>query len=359
MAYLLFPQPPQPLLSTAQDTAPPSMCLCTLDETWKRFWLWFFYFVFRCLTLEKLLFFDTSSPPFPNSFLVPWMPKVCHLLISNPRHIFPYYPLGRMADDPGVPSAQGPGPEDGPLSQGADARGSTTTTTVSSTVSTAPLDVQASDQRQLPENGGNDQAATPGLLSPLAPFEDVPPPYVPRRGRPRLSIDTKVVGRTTNQRRTSMLHSDLDGAPAEGDLTLTTSVAAPPSVTVASVTPLSLSLALATQEDGQRAHRTYHLDDHNDDALPSPIPISRVLFVDPLGLSVRSPNLTHSEGVAELDNGIKDGDDDDDEHLGADFLDTPYKPPSIQRALMHREAVIFHKGHAPLFGNAIVASKST
>ena len=40
---LLFPQPPQPLLSTAQDTALPSMCLCTLDETWKRFWLWFFY----------------------------------------------------------------------------------------------------------------------------------------------------------------------------------------------------------------------------------------------------------------------------------------------------------------------------
>jgi hypothetical protein len=77
-----------------------------------------------------------------------------------------------------------------------------------------------------------------------------------------------------------------------------------------------------------------------------------VLFVDPLGLSVRSPNLTHNEGVAELDNGIKDGDDDDDEHLGADFLDTPYKPPSIQRALMHREAVIFHKGHAPLFGDA-------
>ena len=198
---------------------------------------------------------------------------------------------------------------------------------------------------------------TTDILTPpaLAQFEDVPSPYMPRRGRPRLSIDTKLVRRTTNERRTSMLHSALDDAPAARDgrggvLTLNTSVAAPPSVTVASVTPLPTSLALAAQEDDQRA---YPINDHDDnnDALPNLIPISRVLLVTPLKLAVGSPTFTHSQGGAEFYNGNKD-DEDDDEHLGADFLNTPYKPPSIQRALLHREAVIFHKGHAPLCGDA-------
>lgn len=204
---------------------------------------------------------------------------------------------------------------------------------------------------------------TTEVLTPsaLAQLEDVPPPYVPRHGRPRLSIDTKRVGRTTNECRTSVLHSAQDDARAErdglgGDLMLTASVAAPPSVTVASVTPLSTPIAFPEQHD-QCTHQTHHINDHDDynDALPGPIPISRVLFVNPLGLTVTvtvgSPTLTCSEDGAGLDNGNKD-DEDDDEHLGADFLDTPYKPPTIQRALMHREAVIFHKGHAPLCGDA-------
>ena len=124
-----------------------------------------------------------------------------------------------------------------------------------------------------------------------------------------------------------MLHSALNDAPAER--------------------------ALAAQEDDQRAHPTYPINDHDDDndALPSPIAISRVLLVAPSELAVGSPTLTHRDDGVELDNGNED-DEDDDEHLGADFLDSPCKPPSIQRALMHREAVIFHKGHAPLCGDA-------
>jgi len=136
------------------------------------------------------------------------------------------------------------------------------------------------------------------------------------------------------------------------DVTLTTSVAAPLSATVASLTPTYPSLALASQEGGQHPFRSHHINNHNDDndVLPNPIPISRKLFVSSLVLA--SPTLIHPPNCPDSERDDEDDNDDDDEHLGGDFMDTTYKPPSVHRALMHREAVIFHKGHAPLCGKA-------
>eukprot|EP00624_Nannochloropsis_granulata_P006150 evm.model.NODE_4462_length_12403_cov_26.642908.1 len=189
--------------------------------------------------------------------------------------------------------------------------------------------------------------------------EDIPPPYVPLHRCSRLKFDTTLLGEITNERQTSMLYSAPDGPPTErdgvgNDMTLTSSVAAPQSVTVASLTPTYTSLALAAQGGNQHSFRSHHINDHNDDndVLPSPIPISRKLFVNPLVLANGSPTSIHCKDGTDFESDNKDDDDDGDEHLGADFMDTPYKPPSVHRALMHREAVIFHKGHAPLCSDA-------
>ena len=95
------------------------------------------------------------------------------------------------------------------------------------------------------------------------------------------------------------------------------------------------------------------------DASPLPnLATSRLTIVtardedSPLSLPVAgSDKGTHAQvpfpGLTDPD---ADHDDEAAEHLGPDWMETPYVAPSLERARLHRENAIFQQGNAPLCG---------